>query len=93
MYLALQAGSGYGQRREVTDPGADTPQITLYWGDDDAGAVEGSWDASVSVEAQAGTFDSVAGGLTPATTYYFRSFAQNSVAGRWASPGESPIFF
>ena len=71
---------------EVTDIGADTPTVTLYWGDDDAGSNAANWDQSISLGAISGTFNHVLSGLNPAQDYYFRAFAQNTAAGVWASP-------
>ncbi|MGI9241969.1 MAG: lamin tail domain-containing protein, partial [Verrucomicrobiales bacterium] len=71
---------------EVTDIGAGTPDVTLYWGDDDAGGVAADWDQSLVLGAQDGTFDEALGGLEPAKRYYFRAFAQNAAAGIWATP-------
>ncbi len=71
---------------EVTDPGADTPTVTLYWGDHDAGSLIGNWDRTLRLGEQSETFDRLLTGLQSATTYFFRYYAQNSVTGRWASP-------
>ena len=74
---------------EVTDPGADTPTVTLYWGDHDAGSLIGNWDRTLRLGEQSETFDRLLTGLQSATTYFFRYYAQNSVTGRWASPSAS----
>ncbi len=74
---------------EVTDPGADTPTVTLYWGDHDAGSLIGNWDRTLRLGEQSETFDRLLTGLQSATTYFFRYYAQNSVTERWASPSAS----
>ena len=74
---------------EITDIGVDTPNITLYWGDDDAGGVAANWDQAIPLGAQSGVFNSVLSGLTPAQDYYFRAFAQNTAAGVWATPTQT----
>ena len=71
---------------QVTDIGADIPEVTLYWGDEDAGGVVANWDQMIALGAQGGSFDRLLDGLDPATTYYFRAFAQNTAAGVWATP-------
>ncbi len=81
--------SGASIGGEITDIGADTPNITLYWGDDDAGGVAANWDHSVSLGANSGAFNHTLSGLDPATDYYFRAFAQNTIAGVWASPTQT----
>jgi len=74
---------------EVIDIGADTPAVTLYWGDDDAGGLAANWDQSIELGAQSGAFDQLLSGLDPAVSYYFRAFAQNTAAGVWASPTQN----
>ncbi len=74
---------------EVIDIGADTPAVTLYWGDDDAGGLAANWDQSIELGAQSGAFDQLLSGLDPAVSYYFRAFAQNTAAGVCASPTQN----
>ncbi len=69
----------------VTDAGGANPSVTLYWGDNDAGTRAGSWDHAIHLGNQGGAFSSGVSGLTPATTYYFRSFASNSAGEDWAN--------
>ncbi|MFT6573794.1 MAG: hypothetical protein ACJA16_001980, partial [Akkermansiaceae bacterium] len=76
-------------RGEVTDTGGATPAITIYWGDTDAGTTAGNWDNSVTLGSQAGPFSSNLSGLSPSTTYYFRSFASNGAGDDWANSTSS----
>ncbi|MFT5107784.1 MAG: hypothetical protein ACI9UA_003418 [Pseudoalteromonas tetraodonis] len=68
----------------VTATGGETPNVTIYFGDDDAGTNAGSWDDSVSIGAQSGAFSNSLFALTHDTTYYYRAFAQNSGGSNWA---------
>jgi hypothetical protein len=68
----------------VTSTGGETPNVTIYFGDNDGGTVPGSWDDAVSVGAQSGAFTTNLFGLTNDTTYYFRAFAENSGGTDWA---------
>jgi hypothetical protein len=69
---------------EVTDTGGETPSVTLYYGDDDAGKVAGAWDHSVSMGIQASTFSTDIIDLTAETTYYCRAFADNPTGLDWS---------
>ena len=81
--------SGASIGGEITDIGVDKPNITLYWGDNDAGGLAANWDQSINLGANTGTFTHVLSGLNPAQDYYFRAFAQNTAAGVWASPTQT----
>jgi hypothetical protein len=85
---ATNLGANSAQLRgQVTATGGETPIVTLYYGDDDAGA--GTWDNSVVVGPQSGTFNELVSGLLPLTTYYYRSEATNSAGTVVASPALS----
>lgn len=74
-------------RGRVTNTGGQTPQVTLYYGDDDAG--DGSataWDHAVALGAQAGNFAHFVTGLAAETTYYYRAGATNDAGSVWATP-------
>ena len=73
----------------VTDTGGETPNVTLYWGDNDGGTNPASWDNAVDLGIQASQFETTLTGLDPSTTYYFTAFAENSSGGAWAAPTES----
>ncbi|MCH8923701.1 MAG: CotH kinase family protein, partial [Planctomycetes bacterium] len=76
-------------RGQVTDTGNDTPAVTIYYGNEDGGTDPNGWDRSVFLDGQSGTFETAATGLEPLTSYYFAAFAQNRIAGRWATPSLS----
>ncbi|MGI6302470.1 MAG: hypothetical protein ACOX52_15645 [Verrucomicrobiota bacterium] len=69
----------------VVDPGVDTPEITLYFGPEDGGRNPDAWAGSVALGTQTGAFSHGLTGLNPGTTYFYRSYARNSVAGAWAA--------
>ena len=64
-------------------------EVTIYWGDNDAGTTAGSWDNSVTLGEQSSDFSSIISGLSSLTTYYFRAFAQNAADSAWAGSTES----
>ena len=68
----------------VTATGGETPNVTIYYGDNDGSTTPGSWDESVSIGAHSGAFTTDLFGLTHDTTYYFRAFVQNSGGSDWA---------
>ena len=70
---------------EVVDTGNDTPIVTLYYGDNDAGTNAGAWDHSIDIGVQSGAFATSLSGLQPLSQYYFRARAQNAIGQRWAS--------
>ncbi len=76
-------------RGDVTDTGGSPPDVTIYWGDNDAGTTAGNWDNSVTLGSQAGPFSTNLSGLSPSTTYYFRSFVSNGAGDDWADTTSS----
>lgn len=76
-------------RGEVTDTGGANPNVTIYWGDNDAGTSAGSWDNSINLGAEGGEFSTGLTGLSPSTTYYFRAFASNGAGLDWANSTSS----
>lgn len=66
--------------------GAETANLTIYWGLTDGGTDTGAWDNT----ADAGTLTSPGGfsanltGLTENTLYYYRAYASNSTGPDWA---------
>lgn len=74
---------------QIIDAGNSTPTVTIYWGDNDAGTTAGSWDHSVSLGGQTGTFSTDLTGLDPSTTYFYRCFVSNSAGEDWADSTSS----
>lgn len=70
---------------QVTDAAGGSSSVILYWGDNDGGTTPGNWDNAIPFGGQTGAFSTGINGLTPATTYYFRSFASNSAGTDWAN--------
>ena len=69
---------------QVTRVGVSTPNVTLYYGTTDGGTTAGSWQNSVALGGQTGTFSTGLTGLQPFTRYFFTSFAQNTAGSAWA---------
>ncbi len=68
----------------VTQP-TPTPDVTLYWGDNDGGETAGNWDTAVPLGARGfGPFSRGITGLLPDTTYYYRAFGSNTLGTAWA---------
>ena len=77
-------------RGSVTSTGNQTPTVTIFYGDNDAG--DGAitpWDHSVTLAAQLAGYAQFVAGLSPLTTYYFTSRATNSAGVTWATPSLS----
>jgi hypothetical protein len=77
-------GSGATVGANVTATGGQAPNVTIYYGPADGGTSAGAWAASVSIPSLTGTATRNLSGLAPATTYYFRAYAQNSGGSDWA---------
>ncbi|WP_035609755.1 CotH kinase family protein [Haloferula sp. BvORR071] len=71
-------------RGEVTQTGGDAPAVTIYYGTADGGTNPAAWASSTSMGPQSGNFSVFAAGLSPQTTYYFRSKASNAAGTVWA---------
>jgi hypothetical protein len=73
---------------EVTAGGANTT-VTVYYGDNDGGAIAGQWDHVIDLGTQAGGYSVTIEELIPQTNYYFTSRAVNDQGETWAMPSES----
>ena len=74
----------------VTDGGISAPTVTIYYGDEDGGQNEGSWDSSVTLPGtQSGNFFTNVTGLLPATTYHFGAKGDNAGGSKWATETET----
>jgi hypothetical protein len=78
-------GTTASLRGEITADGGDPPVVTIYYGTADGGTNPASWAFSAPLGAQAGEYSLFAAGLSPQTTYYFRSRAVNAAGTVWAS--------
>jgi len=71
-------------RGEVTNTGFEAPTVTIYYGDSDGGTTPGSWDSSVNLGGQDGSFSFFLTGLAPLSDYFYRVQASNSAGSTWA---------
>lgn len=69
--------------------GGTPADLTFFYGPSDGGTSAGAWASSVSMNAAAGVVTVPLSGLTPATTYHFRAFAQNAGGAVWAASAGS----
>ncbi|MGC6427541.1 MAG: lamin tail domain-containing protein [Akkermansiaceae bacterium] len=67
--------------------GADSSSLTVYWGLSDGGTDPASWDNSLSAGSKTspGPFFVSLSSLTPATTYFYQTFASNSAGDDWSA--------
>jgi len=70
---------------EVTDTGGGAPDVTIYYGETNGGTNPSAWANSINLGAQSSTFSGTITGLSPSTTYFFRSFAENLGGEDWAN--------
>ena len=82
-------GTTASLRGEVTDDGNDPPVVTIFYGSSDGGTNPANWTSSVNAGKQSGEFSYFVSGLTPVTTYYFRSRAVNASGTAWAADSAS----
>ncbi|MDA7881931.1 lamin tail domain-containing protein, partial [Akkermansiaceae bacterium] len=74
----------------VSGIGIAAPTVTIYYGDEDGGRVEGAWDSSVTLPGtHSGNFSLNVTGLLPATTYHFGAKAENAGGTSWATETET----
>ena len=74
---------------EVTDDGGQTPNVKIFFGDNDGGTDSDMWDQEILLGQQSGIFLTTLEDLTPSTNYFFRSQASNEVGQTWASSSEA----
>lgn len=72
---------------QITSTGNAPNTVTLYYGDNDAGAVAANWDNAVSLGTQPAAFGTVLAGLAAQTTHYFRFRATNAAGDAWTATG------
>jgi hypothetical protein len=70
---------------EVTATGGDTPNLIIYYGDNDGGTTTANWDSQLNLGPQSGTASSPISNLSPNTTHHFRASATNETGTAWAS--------
>jgi hypothetical protein len=64
--------------------------VHIFWGTVDGGHTAAKWQHDVNLGIQPGSvFAAYVAGLTPCTTYYYRSFLRNSAGAVWAGSSQS----
>lgn len=71
-------------RGEVVDTGGESPSVTIYFGDNDGATNPGGWDDSVVLGTESGVFSNSLFNLSAGTTYYYRTYVENSGGWAWA---------
>ena len=74
---------------QVSSTGGRTPNVWIYYGPANGGTNAAAWSNSIALGAQTGAYTATASSLSANTTYYFTSFASNSVGSCWAQPALS----
>jgi uncharacterized repeat protein (TIGR03806 family) len=74
---------------QVLSGGGDTPNVNLYYGPSDGGAVASAWSNSVALGPQTGYFGQAVSGLLANHTYFFTTQATNAAGVSWATPSQS----
>ena len=67
----------------VTTTGGQIPNITLYYGATDGGTNPASWQNSMEIGKER-VYSKILDDLDQNTTYYFRSYAENTLGSDWA---------
>ncbi|MCA9262763.1 MAG: lamin tail domain-containing protein [Planctomycetales bacterium] len=68
----------------VVTTGGELPNVTIYWGDNDGGTDASGWDHSIDLGQQGGSYTATLSDLSSSTSYFYRSFAENSAGSDWA---------
>ena len=74
---------------EVTNSGANTPNVTVYWGASNGGTNAGTWANNIPLGTTTGAFNLPLSSLNPSTTYFYRALATNSAGASWAASSAS----
>jgi len=82
---ALQATAATLNGR-VVYTGGSVPQTAFYYGPNNGGTNAAAWSNNIALGPQTGTFSATLTGLQTNTTYYFTSWASNSLGVSWAAP-------
>jgi hypothetical protein len=64
--------------------------VCIYFGDNDGGLSKDNWDKKIELkEMQTGIFSVEVNNLQPASTYYYRCYAENTAGSAWSAGTES----
>jgi hypothetical protein len=73
----------------ITSTGGQVPTVKVYFGTTDGGSNAPAWQNVVNIGQASRDFSTVLDGLAQNTTYYFRSFGENTLGGAWAASSSS----
>jgi hypothetical protein len=69
---------------QVTETGNDPPQVTIFWGPTDGGAVPANWASSSLLGIQSAAFGKLLTNLQPNSAYYLSARAANGGGTVWS---------
>jgi hypothetical protein len=69
---------------DIVSPGSEWPHVLLFWGDSDGSITQENWAHVEDLGIQSDGFTIEIAGLTPLTSYYFRTFCYNVDGHDWA---------
>lgn len=83
---ATNINATYATLQGQVTAGYPVPAVYFCWGTNNAGTTSGTgaWQNVTSAGTAPGVFSNFVGGLTPATVYYYASYATNAAGGAWA---------
>ena len=78
-------------RGDLTELGSSTPDISIYWGASDGGAITTGWSntSDLGTQSSTGEFFSDLSGLQPNTTYFFSAYGTNAQGNNWGPTSET----
>ena len=68
----------------ITTTGGQVPQVKVFYGTLDGGMDPGAWQHVVDLGGASRDFSTILDGLSSSATYFYRTFAQNTLGSAWA---------